>query len=217
MSFNIPISRLSANTSLSLYKYGVFFCLFVIVDIITFQVDNVHYCLIVLGETPSVGGTGMILVILLYYVLFFSIRFLNNSLRRFVSLRVANVIIALYLSLPFVMLFVYCELYSNYAENIELKYMRLSHKCVGVVYSQKSPGYRSHHYTIRTGIDSVHTCEQRVADVSILLKNIHIGDTIILRVSDEYPRVNRVLNWHPTHEEIEKYRTPVKLIEGDGL
>ena len=40
-----------------------------------------------------------------------------------------------------------------------------------------------------------------------------VGDTVIIRVSDALPQLNRVITWHPTREEIEKYRVPVKLIE----
>ena len=115
--------------------------------------------------------------------------------------------------LPLAGLFVYGSFYSRHSESIEKQYIKQSHKCVGVVYSKKKV-HRSHHYIIiRTGIDSLHTREQRVPKDSPLVKTIHVGDTIILRVSDEYPRVNHVLNWHPTLEEIEKYKTPVKLIE----
>lgn len=61
------------------------------------------------------------------------------------------------------------------------------------------------------GIDEKHTRGHRMDNYKGVVCNV--GDTVILRVSDEYPRVNQVLNWHPTHEEIEKYMTPVKLIE----
>lgn len=43
-----------------------------------------------------------------------------------------------------------------------------------------------------------------------------IGDTLLLRVSDEYHRVCEVLKWHPTHEEIERYKTPRKFKSFDS-
>lgn len=33
-----------------------------------------------------------------------------------------------------------------------------------------------------------------------------IGDTVIMKVSERYPDLNRVSNWHSSHEEIEKYK-----------
>ncbi len=32
-----------------------------------------------------------------------------------------------------------------------------------------------------------------------------VGDTIILKVSKEYPRINEVINWTPTNDDIAKY------------
>ena len=48
------------------FPYGIvmFFCIFVLIDIIMFQIDNIHYCLIVTREDPCVGATGAILLIL---------------------------------------------------------------------------------------------------------------------------------------------------------
>ena len=201
------------------HGWVIFFCLFVLIDIIMFQIDNVHYNLIVTGETPCVGGSGAILFILASYVclglLYIVIKFslsVEGNLKLVCQFSVKILLVLLPL-LPLVGIFAYCDFYSRYSDNLERKYIEQSHKCVGVVYSKESPGYRSHHYTFRTGVDSNHTREQRISEDSPLIKCIHVGDTIILRVSDEYPRVNRVLNWQPTPEEIEKYKTPVRLIE----
>ena len=35
---------------------------------------------------------------------------------------------------------------------------------------------------------------------------INPGDTVILQVSKEYPRINKVQNWKPNADEIAKYR-----------
>ena len=35
---------------------------------------------------------------------------------------------------------------------------------------------------------------------------INVGDTVILQVSKEYPRINKVQNWKPNADEIAKYR-----------
>ena len=34
---------------------------------------------------------------------------------------------------------------------------------------------------------------------------INVGDTVILKVSEEYPRINEVINWTPTNDDIAKY------------
>ncbi len=39
-----------------------------------------------------------------------------------------------------------------------------------------------------------------------VFRKIEIGDTVIMKVSKKYPDVNRVINWLPSHEEIEKYK-----------
>ena len=44
-----------------------------------------------------------------------------------------------------------------------------------------------------------------------MINYIQKGDKVILRVSDEYPRVNEVLEWNPTYDEIERYKVPRKF------
>ena len=39
-----------------------------------------------------------------------------------------------------------------------------------------------------------------------LFNRINPGDTVILQVSKEYPRINKVQNWKPNADEIAKYR-----------
>ncbi|MCF0191101.1 MAG: hypothetical protein HUJ96_07565 [Marinilabiliaceae bacterium] len=103
-------------------------------------------------------------------------------------------------------------------EMIERYALHDSHKCIGVVYEKyKSTEYvrrvrRINHLQIGVSQSQTkdHIVKKRNKDI---FDNIQVGDTVILRVSDEYPRVNKVLNWNPTHAEIEKYKVPVKLIE----
>ena len=38
-----------------------------------------------------------------------------------------------------------------------------------------------------------------------LYNRINVGDTVILKVSKEYPRINEVINWTPTNDDIAKY------------
>ena len=46
-----------------------------------------------------------------------------------------------------------------------------------------------------------------------MFKNINVGDTILMKLSANDPDFNEVVSWHPTHEEMEKYKTPVPLTE----
>ena len=39
-----------------------------------------------------------------------------------------------------------------------------------------------------------------------LYNRIDVGDTIILKVSKEYPRINEVINWDPKPDDIDKYQ-----------
>ena len=46
-----------------------------------------------------------------------------------------------------------------------------------------------------------------------MFKNIHEGDTILMKLSNKDSEYNEVISWHPTPEEMEKYKKPVRLIE----
>ena len=188
-----------------LHKFGIVLAIILIIRIISLQLIEASYSIIEKGSEPYIGGDGLLLVFLFVYIILTIAHFAKNE-------RLKSTL-TFSLLLPIPLLYIYCDIYSNYSDNLEQKFIKQSHKRVGIVYSKERPGYRSHHYTVRTGIDSTHTREQRVPKGSPLLKTIHIGDTVILQVSDEYPRVNKVLDWQPTSEKIEKYRNPVQFVE----
>ena len=48
-----------------------------------------------------------------------------------------------------------------------------------------------------------------------MFKNIHEGDTILMKLSNKDSEYNEVISWHPTPDEMEKYKKPVQLIELD--
>lgn len=89
--------------------------------------------------------------------------------------------------------------------------MHKSHKRLGFVYKKQKFGI------LKIGITesqaSYHVLAIETDLYDDVYKTINVGDTIILRVSDSIPQINHVLNWQPTREQIEKYKTPVKLIE----
>ena len=105
--------------------------------------------------------------------------------------------------------------YSNCSKEFETEMLHQSHKRIGFVYDK----YQDEHIGayLEVGIDKKHvrtfffkTFEKTFEKT---YQTVNIGDTIILRVSDSIPQINRVLDWHPTPEQIEKYKTPVRLIE----
>jgi len=105
--------------------------------------------------------------------------------------------------------------YSRCTKEFEKEKLHESHKRLGVIYDKYKDDYVGAY--LEVGIDENHTRahifhtydegEMKVYNETA------VGDTVILRVSDALPQLNSVLTWHPTHEEIEKYKTPVKLIE----
>ena len=126
---------------------------------------------------------------------------------------VAGVTMVLYLIFPLFVIFFMNRTWTRKVEKLRDTFIENSYSSIGVIYKYRSAMKGADYKLVCVGINERYLCEQRIPEDSPLIKSIHIGDTIILRVSDEYPRVNQVLNWHPTPEEIEKYKTPVKLIE----
>lgn len=101
----------------------------------------------------------------------------------------------------------FCEWNTHY-KNTDLALMHESHKCVGEIYQKNSNGDK--HYTYFVGKDDSHLTRKTLDGKNADFK---VGHKILLRVSDDFPRINLVLKWTPTDEEIEKYKVPVKLIE----
>ena len=71
---------------------------------------------------------------------------------------------------------------------------------IGTLYYKKSR--RRGAVILRIGENARYTMEYCVGND---MRNIEIGNYVILRVSDKYPRVFEVLEWKVTKEAIEKY------------
>ena len=102
-------------------------------------------------------------------------------------------------------------IYDRLCNKITEFYLQSSHKQIGVIYG-KNKENKKKYYTIRVGI-SANLFKEHPIYSKYLYESVSLGDTVLIRVSDKYPRINRVLNWQPTREEIEKYKRPVSLIE----
>lgn len=46
-----------------------------------------------------------------------------------------------------------------------------------------------------------------------IYENLNKGDTVLVKMTEGKEKSVSVLNWHPTPKQIEKYKTPVRLIE----
>lgn len=46
-----------------------------------------------------------------------------------------------------------------------------------------------------------------------IFESLHVGDSVLIKLTEGKTKTVYVLDWQPTPKEIEKYKTPVKLIE----
>lgn len=216
-----PVSRLDLKYA---YKYLtnfyrlllLLYCVAILPTSIISDMNSVETKLVIEGTTFNIPSR--LCYSSLAYILFFIITslyyFFAKNRVEWETLRTFNLVCAFLFAIPFLFLglYVYDNLFfKKYAESKEREYLHESHKMVGYVYRCHTEGFRYQYDVFSIGIDEKHTRDHRMDNYKGVVCNV--GDTVILRVSDEYPRVNQVLNWHPTHEEIEKYMTPVKLIE----
>lgn len=105
--------------------------------------------------------------------------------------------------------------YSRCTKEFEIENLHKSHKRIGIIFDKYEDDYVGAY--LEVGIDDKHTrahlshtYDKKAMDI---YNGASVGDTVLVRVSDALPQLNRVLNWQPTPEEKEKYKTPVKLIE----
>jgi hypothetical protein len=105
--------------------------------------------------------------------------------------------------------------YSNCSKEFETEMLHQSHKRIGVVYDKYQDEHIGAYIDVGINKKLVRTFLFKTFEKTFekTYQTVNIGDTIILRVSDSIPQINRVLDWHPTPEQIEKYKTPVRLIE----
>ncbi len=163
-----------------------------------------YYSLIVLGERPVVGISGALLFVMLY-ILGISLfdKLLKNKLGRKFDL----MSILLCLVFPIVSIVMYCDFYSLYGAHLEQKFLEKSNISIGEVYAVKRSSGRSSSY-IKVGVEKEHIRKIKVSNEDfnkISYYGIQKGSKVILRVSDEYPRVNEIIEWEVTSDNIKKY------------
>ncbi len=105
--------------------------------------------------------------------------------------------------------------YSHCTKEFEIENLHKSHKRIGIIYDKYEDDYVGAY--LEVGIDEKHTRTHLFHTYNESEMKIYneasVGDTVLVRVSDALPQLNRVLNWQPTPEEKKKYKTPVRLME----
>lgn len=97
----------------------------------------------------------------------------------------------------------------NKMKSIEENALNNSYSTIGFVTDKNikthtgRSGYKTYTYYLWAGqsapLSKRHTVPEH------LYNRINVGDTVILQISKEYPRINKVLNWTPTNNEIEEF------------
>jgi len=105
--------------------------------------------------------------------------------------------------------------YSRCTKEFEIENLHKSHKRIGIIYDKYEDDYVGAY--LEVGIDEKHTRTHLFHTYNESEMKIYneasVGDTVLVRVSDALPQLNKVLNWQPTPEEKKKYKTPVRLME----
>lgn len=104
--------------------------------------------------------------------------------------------------------------YEQYAAAVRDSMLRMSHNQIGYVFEKTDDEYFRH--LVKVGIDAEHTTTHEFYETDRnypkVYKRMNVGDTVILRVSDSMPEINRVLCWQPNEKEIAEY-TSYKAIK----
>ena len=168
-----------------------------------------YYSLIVIGERPVAGFSGVLLFIMFFILGISAFKKLEKRMSSKDKLgRKSDLILILFcVVFPIVSIVMYCDFYSLYGDHLEQKFLEKSNISIGEVYAVKRGSGRSSSY-IKVGVEKEHIRKIKVSNEDfnkISYYGIQKGSKVILRVSDEYPRVNEVLEWSVTNDNMKKY------------
>lgn len=178
----------------------IFLSIAIVIDILFLLDRHVDYTFIVKGEFSGYPIPALVIFPLTYYWLYLILKKFNSS-----SPEVVSFLITL-----FVVMTVFCRKYDEYVESRYESLMTNKNIVSGVVYKKIIPNSRGADFRwVKVGYgDNL----RFLLKVSIMDYNeISIGDNILILASREYPRVMKVLKWHPTDEEIKRYKEPRKF------
>ena len=172
-----------------------------IVGIVIIDFLYAPFSFIELGERPKVGISGVALFLLMEFLCLnlYVIAKKNNQLKlaqESVEKNYGNIIALILFLIPVGLVCLYCNVYEGYVGKIEESYLRKSHIAIGEVYSKRGPNAREYSIKVKVGVDKEHTMVHRVKKDMCVVEDIKVGNKVLLRVSDDYPRVNQVIEWN---------------------
>ena len=195
------------KTKIEIFKLII--AIVTLIVLINYQIENVYYSYIIEGGEVCIGVSGFLLLIIYIYIsneiglMFFNFKY-----------GVLLYLILVFVQPQIVFFYIYPKYFNEYSNNVKQEMLKESHVRIGYVYrasSKRFVSYGRYLQYVDVGIDKSYRSEHVVFD-----ENVKKGDTLLLRVSDEYHRVCEVLKWNPTHEEIERYKTPRKFKSFDS-
>lgn len=183
-------------------KLCVPFSIIIVTIIIYSHFSSVSYSYTELGMPPQMGLRGTILFILIFFLAY---KF-ESKVIEFRSFGCMIFII------PFVFFAMYTSVYSIYVESVFHNLMRKQNVVTGVVYDKESRMGRGYnHKLIIVGYEYNGAYKSQQSVSKKIYKNINVGDTLILLVSREHPRVMEILLFDPTKEQKDRYVIPRKF------
>lgn len=197
------------ETLKTLKTYKLIIAIVTLIVLVNYQIENVYYSYIIEGGRGRIGIVSGLLMLFIYGYISSEIALMFFNFKYGVLL---------YLILTFVqpwlvVYVIYPKYFNEYSNNVKQEMLEDSHVRIGYVYRIRWPiGKGTYHKEVYLGIDKSYKSLHRVSEK----KSVKKGDTLLLRVSDEYHRVCEVLKWNPTHEEIERYKTPRKFKSFDS-
>lgn len=185
-------------------KIQIKIIILIIIGLIIFDLIYAHICLTQFGGYPVAGYTGLIIGIFLSIISGFGSAYLFARIFRTKNIdRIWPLILLSMILSPFI----YPYLYNNcYTEMLRKIYLSKSHIEYGKVYKiYRRTGKGESGYAVIVGIDEKHTMKHRIYENHIAA-NMNVGDNVLLKVSDRYPRVNEIIECNG-----------LKLREGDEV
>lgn len=180
-----------------------------------YDVRALDYSIKYIGERPQFHGLFLLLsamfvfyltISLLGYIMVLTGGLLSLLFGEKLGEKLFPFFALLFIGTPIWFLFGYGFWYNDYQDKIENRALTNSYETVGII-TQKRPVYR-HSLHIWAGIDRSTTKEHGVKEK--IYNSKHKYDTVIIKVSKEYPHINRVLDWNPTPAKIRKYKNKPK-------
>lgn len=197
------------NLKTKIKTFKLIIAIVTLIVLVNYQIENVYYSYIIEGGEGSIEVASVSFLLMLFIYGYIS----SEIALMFFNFKYGEL---LYLILTFVqpwlvVFVIYPKYFNEYSNNVKQEMLEDSHVRIGYVYSVRQP-IEKDYSEVYLGIDKSYKSLHYISKE----ERIKVGDTLLLRVSDEYHRVCEVLKWHPTHEEIERYKTPRKFKSFDS-